>query len=66
MEGSRTMTKIIKITVSTGYVGCSYEEEVEFDGQTEEEIAELVNDFKLEVCCNHIEAEYEIEDEDDD
>jgi len=57
--------KMIKITVSTGFPGAEHEEEIVYKGQTEEEIKVLVEEFREEVCCNCIEAEYEIIDEEE-
>lgn len=59
------MSKIIRISVSTGFCGGVHEEEIEYTGQTEDEINDLAREYKQEVCDNYISWDWEIEDEDE-
>ena len=57
------MGKTILLKINTGFCGATHEDEVEYIGQSTEEIQELLNDFHDDVVQNYLEAEYEIEDD---
>jgi hypothetical protein len=59
------MSKTIRLMVNTGFAGAVHEEEVAYDGQTQEEISQLLSDFRDEVV-GELEATYRIEEDGED
>lgn len=58
------MAKKIRLYVGTGFCGATHEEEIPYEGQTDDEIQSLLDDFRDEVI-GELDPYYEIEDEED-